>query len=140
MGAPEGHRTGPGVHAANGGQQVTVGPAASDGGREEPAKAAARYAERRTWRADLARAVRRHRRAPQPARTPAGGDRPAVLRGLVRGRDRGRDEDQPRGREESHLTGDGGLARSPRARYVTAASHPGYADEAEVRVMVERYV
>ena len=37
------------------------------------AETAARHAERRSGRADLARAVRRRRRTPRPARTPAGG-------------------------------------------------------------------
>ncbi len=66
------------------------------------AEAGAGYAERRTRRHGPARAVRGHRRAPRPARTTAGGHRPALLRGPVRGGDRRRDADQPRRGEESH--------------------------------------
>ena len=51
-----------------------------------------------------------------PARPPARGDRPALLRGPVRGRDRRRDGDQPRRGQEPH-----------RARHDRPAHRPGAA-------------
>src|ERR1700683_1645343 len=119
MAPPEGRREGARLPAPGRGEPIPVRPAPPDGDREERTEAAAGYAERRTRGHGPVRAHRGNRRTPRPARTAAGGARPALLRGPVRSADRGRDADQPRRGEKSYRAGHGRPASGPRGRLAT---------------------
>src|SRR5260370_24694749 len=143
MASPEGRWEGARLPAAGRRDPIRVGPAAPDGGREERAEAGPGYAERRTRSHGPARAERGHRSAPRPARATAGGHRPALLRGPVRGGYRRRDADQPRRGEESHRARHGLPEGGPGAGRLVSEGLPdpgGVASQAELRAMVERYV
>src|SRR5437764_375349 len=64
-------------------------------------------------------------RAAGPAGPPARGDRAALLRGPVRGRDRRRDGDQPRRGQEPHRPRHVRPARGPGARVMTRSGFDG---------------